>query len=157
MAEEVRAGRTAAFATLGDPNLYSTFTYLARSVRELVPGVRVETVPGITAMQDLAALSGTVLAEGDERVALVPLLEDPERLSEALDGFETVVCYKGGRHLAGVLEAARAAGRLDGGVYGAELGRDDEVVRPAAEMQGRRGPYFSTLILGGGRRGGAPS
>ncbi len=155
VAREVRAGRTVAFATLGDPNLYSTFTYLARSVRELVPRVAVETVPGITAMQDLAARSGTVLAEGDERVALVPLLEDPGRVSGALEGFNTVVCYKGGRHLSGVLEAARAAGRLDSGVYGAQLGRDDEEVRPAHEMEGRAGPYFSLLILGPARDGSA--
>src|SRR5207253_3188514 len=56
---------TAAFATIGDPNLYSTFTYIANAVRKLVPDVQVETIPGITAMQDLAARSGTVLAEGD--------------------------------------------------------------------------------------------
>ena len=30
---------TAVFATIGDPNLYSTFTYIAHAVRELVPDV----------------------------------------------------------------------------------------------------------------------
>ena len=64
IAEVARTG-TAAFATIGDPNLYSTFTYIAHTVRALVPDVIIETVPGITAMQDLAARSGTVLAEGD--------------------------------------------------------------------------------------------
>ena len=53
-----------AFATIGDPNVYSTFTYLADTVRPRVPGMTVATVPGITAMQDLAARSGTVLCEG---------------------------------------------------------------------------------------------
>ena len=52
---------TAAFATIGDPNLYSTFAYVAQTVRALVPEVVVDTVPGITAMQDLAARSGTCL------------------------------------------------------------------------------------------------
>jgi precorrin-2/cobalt-factor-2 C20-methyltransferase len=64
---------TVAFATIGDPNIYSTFSYLAQTVRELVPGVVVRTVPGITAMQDLAARSGIVLAEGGESLALVPV------------------------------------------------------------------------------------
>ena len=50
------AGATSiAFATIGDPNIYSTFSYLAQTVRVLIPEVVVETVPGITAMQDLAA------------------------------------------------------------------------------------------------------
>jgi precorrin-2/cobalt-factor-2 C20-methyltransferase len=147
VAEEVRAGRTAAFATIGDPNLYSTFSYLAETVRALVPGLTVETVPGITAMQDLAARSGTVLAEGTERLALFPLTAQPERLEEALRVFDTVVCYKGGRHLPRVIEAARAGDRLDGGVYGAHLGLEDEEVRPARDMDGRTGPYLSTVIL----------
>ena len=45
VAEEFAAGAaTVAFGTLGDPNLYSTFSYLAQTVRELVPEVTVETV-----------------------------------------------------------------------------------------------------------------
>src|SRR5205085_4159632 len=50
-------GGTAAFATIGDPNVYSTFGYLARAVRDSLPDLAVETVPGITAMQALAAAS----------------------------------------------------------------------------------------------------
>ena len=73
---------TAAFATIGDPNLYSTFTYIAHTVRALVPDVIIETVPGITAMQDLAARSGTVLAEGEERLALVPYTAGDASLRE---------------------------------------------------------------------------
>ena len=47
-----------AFATIGDPNIYCTFTYLAQTVGP-GPEVAVATVPGITAMQDLAAAVGT--------------------------------------------------------------------------------------------------
>ncbi|MEJ7819867.1 MAG: precorrin-2 C(20)-methyltransferase, partial [Rubrobacteraceae bacterium] len=72
VSEHLRDGKTCAFATIGDPNVYSTFTYLARTLREIVPEVEVETVPGITAMQDLASRGGTVLLEGDERLALLP-------------------------------------------------------------------------------------
>jgi precorrin-2/cobalt-factor-2 C20-methyltransferase len=147
IAAEVGAGRTAAFATIGDPNLYSTFTYLAETVLGRVDQVMVETVPGITAMQDLAARSGTVLAEGDESVALFPLTAGEDGLRRALEVFDTVVCYKGGRRLPAVLAAARDAGQLDGAVYGAHLGLDGQTVRPAAEMDGCRGPYLSTVIL----------
>jgi len=70
---------TVAFATIGDPNVYSTFTYLAQTVRVRVAGVRVETVPGITAMQDLAARTGTVLTEGTESLGLVTLTGGVER------------------------------------------------------------------------------
>ena len=156
IAAEVGTGRTAAFATIGDPNLYSTFTYLAETVRGLVAGVAVGTVPGITAMQDLASRSGTVLAEGDESLALFPLTAGEEGLRRALEVFDTVVCYKGGRRLPAVLAAARDAGQLDAAVYGAHLGLPGQTVRPAAEMDGRHGPYLSTVILPAQRGGRAP-
>jgi precorrin-2/cobalt-factor-2 C20-methyltransferase len=155
IAERVGDGATAAFATIGDPNLYSTFTYLADTVSGLVADVVLETVPGITAMQDLAARSGTVLAEGNESVALFPFTAGDDGLRRALDVFDTVVCYKGGRRLPDVVAAARDAGQLDDAVYGAHLGLPGEEVRPAAEMDGRQGPYLSTVIVPArrGRRG----
>ena len=145
----LRDGRTCGFATIGDPNVYSTFTYLARTVRETIPDVEVETVPGITAMQDLASRSGTVLLEGDQRLALLPFTAGERPLREALAGFETVVCYKGGSRLGEVLDAADQVGRLDGAVYGARLGIGGEEVLPAAEMVGREGTYLSTVIFTG--------
>lgn len=147
VSRHLRAGKACAFATIGDPNVYSTFTYLARRVREVLPGVEVETVPGITAMQDLAAKSGTVLLEGDERLALLPFTAGEEGLRGALGSFETVVCYKGGGRLAGVLRAAGEAGRLDDAVYGARLGIEGEEILPASQMAGRGGTYLSTVIF----------
>lgn len=147
VAEVVAAGRSAAFATLGDPAVYSTFSYLAATVRALVGDVAVETVPGVTAMQDLAARSGTVLVEGGERLALLPLAAGTRRLEEALAGFDTVVCYKGGRHLPEIVDTLRRAGRLERAVYGARLGLPDEIVQPATKLGGEAGPYLSTVIV----------
>jgi precorrin-2/cobalt-factor-2 C20-methyltransferase len=141
---------TVAFATIGDPNLYSTFTYVANAVRRLVPDVQIETVPGITAMQDLAARSGTVLAEGDERLALIPYTAGDEHLRDALAAFDTVVVYKGGRQLPAVLRAVDDAGRA--AVYGEELGRAGEsLTAPTASA-----PYFSTVIAPANLKGPGP-
>ena len=97
VAEEFAAGAaTVAFGTLGDPNLYSTFSYLAQTVRDLVPEVTVETVAGITAMQDLASRAGLSLAEGTEPVTLVPLNAGVGALDQALARGGTVVGYKVG-------------------------------------------------------------
>lgn len=151
VSEPLRRGETCAFATIGDPNVYSTFTYLARTVKQHVSEVEVKTVPGITAMQDLAARGGTVLLEGDERLALLPFTAGENALRSALSGFETVVCYKGGSRLREVLEIAAEAGRLEDGIYGSRLGMEGEEVVPATEVVGREGPYLSTVIFG--RRG----
>jgi len=146
---------TVAFATIGDPNVYSTFTYLAEGVRALVPGLTVTTVPGITAMQDLAARSGTVLCEGGETLALLPLTAGMAAFRAALSVHDTVVGYKGGRRLPEVLAAVRDAGRLDEAVHGASLGLPGEDIRPAAAVTGSA-PYLSVLLVPGKRtsRGG---
>ena len=153
IASVVGSGATAVFATIGDPNLYSTFTYVAQTVRSLHPAVSIETVPGITAMQDLAARSGTVLAEGDERLALMPYTAGDERLREALAGFDTIVIYKGGRQLPRIRAALEDAGRLGDSVYGEQLGLDEQRIAAAGDLD-RSGPYMSTVIVPA-RRGGA--
>ena len=145
--------RTTAFATIGDPGMYSTFSYLAQEVRKLCPQVTVSSVPGITAMQDLAARSGTVLAEGSESLVLIPLTaaDGPDRVRAALASGDSVVGYKAGAArsgIDGVLAAVQEAGRLGDAVYGARLGLPGEDIRPAGEVAGAAAvPYLSTLLV----------
>jgi len=148
VAEALRSGADCAFATIGDPNVYSTFTYLARRVRGEVPEVKIRTVPGITAMQDLASRSGTALVEGAERLVLLPFVGEAGLLRDALSSGETVVCYKGGGRMPEVARIAKEAGRLEGAVYGARLGSGGEKVGPLEEVDGRL-PYLSTVIFNG--------
>ncbi|MBV9208740.1 MAG: precorrin-4 C(11)-methyltransferase [Actinobacteria bacterium] len=139
VAEEFAAGAdNVAFGTLGDPNLYSTFSYLAQTVRDLVPGVRVETVAGITAMQDLASRAGISLAEGTEPVTLVPLNGGPGALDRALAGGGTVVGYKVGAAASpapgDLRHRLEMADRLADAVIGARLGLEGELIAPAADV-----------------------
>lgn len=157
VAELLRTHDTVAFATIGDPNVYSTFTYLAQTIQELVPGTVVETVPGITAMQDLAARSGAVLTEGTEPLTLVPVTAGATVLKDALAGPGTVVAYKFGRLAEEVVAALRETERLDDAVWGSALGLPDESISPAANLDGTPLPYLSTLIAPAqrhGKRGG---
>jgi len=146
IAAVVRDGGTAAFATLGDPSLYSTFAYVVHTVRALAPEVVVRTVPGITAMQDLAARTGAMLAEGTDGLALVPWTAGAERVRAALDSFETVVIYKGGRELPRLLDVVRASGREAEAAVGTHLGLDAEVVSAARAVDGPAS-YFSTVLV----------
>ena len=169
VAEEFAAGAaTIAFGTLGDPNLYSTFSYLAQTVRDLVPEVTVETVAGITAMQDLASRAGISLAEGTEPVTLIPLNGGVSALDQALAAGGTVVGYKVGAAAspapAILRDRLHAAGRLEDAVIGARLGLEGELIAPAAEVLRPADalappsvptkdipdiPYLSTLIAPG--------
>lgn len=145
--DAVDAGaREVVFATIGDPNVYSTFGYLAHGVRALRPEVTVRTVPGITAMQDLAARSGTVLCEGREPLTLLPATAGIDLLDRALAGPGTVVAYKGWRRHPELVDALHRSGRLGDAVLGRELGLPGERIGPvdphAADL-----PYLSTVLV----------
>ncbi|MEU9758264.1 precorrin-2 C(20)-methyltransferase [Streptomyces sp. NPDC047985] len=154
VAELLRAHGSVAFATIGDPHVYSTFTYLAQTIGTSLPGTAVETVPGITAMQDLAARSGAVLTEGTEPLTLVPVTAGAAVLRRALEGPGTVVAYKFGRLAAEVAAALRETGRTEDAVWGSALGLPEESIRPAADLDEGPLPYLSTLIAPAPRDGG---
>jgi len=138
-------GGSAAFATLGDPLVYSTFSYLAQAVRSLVPGLVVRTVPGITAMQAAASTAGITLVEGAEPLTLLPLSRDLDELAQALQRPGTVVAYKGGRRLR---EVRRVLGDAVGRAVLAEhLGTPDERVRPLSEVPDDGVAYLSTIVV----------
>ncbi len=136
---------TVAFATVGDPSVYSTFSYLAAHVRETVPGLTVSVVPGITAMQALAAVSLTPLVEGTESLTLVPVTAGMEAVATALDTSDTVVAYKGGRQFRELLTLIRDHGR--DGILGVDVGLPSQRLIPLAEAENEQVPYFATVIV----------
>ncbi|MFC4020021.1 precorrin-2 C(20)-methyltransferase [Micromonospora sp. GCM10011542] len=153
VAEAVDAGaRSLAFATIGDPNIYSTFGYLAQSLRALRPAVRVATVPGITAMQELAARSGTPLCEGREPLTLLPATAGLALFADALAGPGTVVAYKGWRRHPELVGELRRQGRLTDAVLGRGLGLPGEWIGPVDEAEHDL-PYLSTLLVPARRDG----
>ena len=138
------------FATVGDPSVYSTFSYLAAHVVELLPEVEIQVVPGVTAMQALAAESRTPLVEGTETLALVPVTAGLEKLGELLDAVDTVVAYKGGRRLPEVAATIRGKGR--DAVLGVNIGLERQELHRLSDVEDAAAPYFST-VLAPARRG----
>jgi len=137
-----------AFVTLGDPNVYSTFSAIASEVRALDPTITVETVPGIMAFQDLAARAGTVLLDDVESLTLVTALDGPGAAVEALaDPRRAVVVYKGGRHVPAIARALKDAGRLEGAVLGELLGLPGERIAPVAEGAEGSVSYLATIVV----------
>lgn len=139
-----------AFITLGDPNVYSTFSSLAAAVRRLRPAVPVSVVPGIMAFQDLAARAGTTVVDGLEHLVLVPAhaaAGDDALAAAAADPSAAVVVYKGGARIGEVAATLAAHDRLDGAVVGELLGLPGGRVAPLATMADRPASYLATLIV----------
>jgi precorrin-2/cobalt-factor-2 C20-methyltransferase len=144
------AGERVAFVTLGDPNVYSTFASVAEEVRRRRPAAPIESIPGIMAFQDLAARSGTVLVDGDERLVLVPAHRGDGAAAvaaAAADKQAAVVVYKGGSRLPELAATLAKAGRLEGAVLGELLGLPGGRVAPVADVADRPATYLATLVV----------
>jgi precorrin-2/cobalt-factor-2 C20-methyltransferase len=151
------AGEEVAFVTLGDPNIYSTFSSLAAAVADARPATIIRTVAGIMAFQALAARTATVLLDGTETLQLVTALDGPDRLAAALGHQDqAVIVYKGGRHLPAILKALADAGRLSDAVVGELLGLPGERVAPARDWPHQPATYLATVIVAPAGRGTDP-
>lgn len=149
-------GELVAFATLGDPNLYSAFPELAAEVRRLRPAAAVEGEPGILPFQQLAATTSTQIAGQGETVSLVTLGDDTDDLEALLEREgATVVIYKGGRRLPEIAASLASRHRLEGAVAGELLGQPGERCLPLADLASRPGSYLATAIIPARRRAAA--
>lgn len=95
VAGKLKQGQDVAFVTLGDPTIYSTFSYISKRIEDM--GFDVEIVPGITSFTGCAATAGISLGEKDEIIVIVPKVD--ERLERILEYGDTFVVMKTSRHL----------------------------------------------------------
>jgi precorrin-2/cobalt-factor-2 C20-methyltransferase len=151
----VTAGKSVAFVTEGDPTLYSTFVYLQRQAAKRWPEVRVEVVPGVTSVTAVPAAAGISLADGRERIAIVPAAYGIEDADELLRKFDTVVFMKIGPEMGRVVEALERHGLLDRAVYVAKATmRGERIVRDVRDVKGERGDCFAMVVVARKERSG---
>ncbi len=137
-------GENVVYLTLGDPTVYSTFSYLQRLLEE--DGYPVELIPGVPSFCAAAARLGIPLAEWDEPIHVIPALHRPE---EPLDQPGTYILMKAGRHLAEIRENLRLSGRTAAAVE--NCGMDGEKTYRRAEDIPDEAGYFSLIIAREGK------
>ena len=141
-------GKEVAFITLGDPLLYSTYNYLLQALREKHPDLEVETVPGVSSISAAAALAGLPLAQGEERLAILPAPPDGEGLREVLARFDTVVVMKVGDRLPALRRALEELGLAGKAVLVSRAGLEGErVVRGLQSLKDDSVGYLSVVII----------
>ncbi|MHA6531522.1 precorrin-2 C(20)-methyltransferase [Paenibacillus sp. BAC0078] len=145
---ELEMGRDVAFVTEGDPNLYSTFIHLARLMQELHPGVPIVSIPGISSVLGAAAALEQPLADGDQRVGIIPATEDRGALKEALLQHDTVVFLKVAKVLELVLDVLDELG-LGGkaSVVTKVTSPYETVWRDARKLRGKELEYLSLMVV----------
>jgi len=144
--EKLDEGLDVSFITLGDPSIYSTFSYVAQIIGN--QGYSVEMIPGITSFTGCAASAGITLGEKDEIILVVPKVD--ERLEELLKHADTAVVMKTSRHSLMLEELVCKDPRDKTVVSVQNCGMDDEEV---FEGFAKKGKYLSTTIVKFNERG----
>lgn len=141
-------GKTIVFITLGDPNVFSTFSLVANYVKMLDPKIEISTVPGIMAFQQVASESKVELLNETEKLLLITANENLDDLIDALDYPDAaIVIYKGGRHIGSIKQQLAKAGRLKEAVVGELLGLNGERVMQLDQIEESTIAYLATVIV----------
>ncbi|MEE0902117.1 MAG: precorrin-2 C(20)-methyltransferase [Methanobrevibacter sp.] len=93
IAQYLDSGRDVAFITLGDPSVFSTYSYLQKKLKGKY---EIETVPGITSFTACAAARNEALVEQNDVLTVVPKIDD--RLEQILEYSDSVVLMKASRN-----------------------------------------------------------
>ncbi|SDB20349.1 precorrin-2/cobalt-factor-2 C20-methyltransferase [Desulfonatronum thiosulfatophilum] len=149
--EHLNTGRSAAFITLGDPLIYSTFGHLSRDMRKCDADVDIRIIPGITSYQASAARLGRTLVEGDECLAVTTGNAEPEQLDRLLNTADAVVILKPAKRFAILRKALRDKGLDKRARLVERCGLSGESVYSNLDNVPEQLSYFSLLHIGRNR------
>jgi len=153
MAEKVLSGKNVVYLTVGDPYLYSTWIYMHRDISNNYPDIKISVVPGIVSMFTFASKVGISIAEGAEKVAIIPSCYDLSSVKEIAKHSEVLVFLKDGRYFDKVIELLKESGFPENSIFaiGQDLGTDHEIIRKMTLGEVNDGTlttkYFSILVV----------
>lgn len=153
MAEKVLSGKNVVYLTVGDPYLYSTWIYMHREIKSNHPELKISVIPGIVSMFTFASKVGVSIAEGAEKVAVIPSCYDLSTVKEIAKNTESLIFLKDGRYFDQVIELLKESGFPDNSTFaiGQDLGTEKEIIRKLTLGEVNDDTlttkYFSILIV----------
>jgi precorrin-2/cobalt-factor-2 C20-methyltransferase len=146
----LRAGRDVLFLVEGDASTYATFGHLARTVRALDAGIKVQTIAGVNAFTAACASVDVPFAEQDDTVAIVPAAYGVSAVERLLPDFDTLVLMKVKPLLDDLIDWLERRDLLLGTHFIERVGAPDERRIKGAEilhLRGTKVSYLSLLIV----------
>lgn len=131
LSQKTISGKNVVYLTVGDPYLYSTWIYLHREIQTKHPEIKITVIPGIVSIFAFASKVGISLAEGSEKMTVIPSCYDLSQVKEIAKNCDTMIFLKDGRYFDKVIELLKEAGFPDNSIFavGQDLGTDHEIVK----------------------------
>lgn len=136
----LRAGKSVAFLTLGDPTVYATYIYIHKLVQQM--GFSTEIVSGVPSFCAVAARLNQGLVEKDEILHVIPASYQIEE-ALSLDGVK--VLMKAGKKMPKVKEQLQKQARE--AVMIERCGMEGEQIYHNVEEIPQDAGYYSLLIV----------
>lgn len=141
-------GRDAAFITLGDPGMYSTFGYLLKNIREVAPGIEVQIIPGVSSIHSISAWLQEPLAEGEESLAILPAFNDKDKISAVIEQFDNTILLKAANQIDQIryiLDEKNVPGQI---YLASRCGFPDGFISTDLNsLEGHKLDYLSTIVI----------
>lgn len=138
-------GKDVAFMTIGDPTIYSTYSYVNQIVSK--KGYETEIVNGISSINAVAAKLGISLADGSEMIHIVP---GSGELEETLNYEGSRVYMKSGKQLKRLIDMLKEECRSNSKLKVmavSNCGMDDETIYDSVDTIPVDNRYLMTIIV----------
>lgn len=140
----LQSGKNVAFLTLGDPSIYSTYTYLHRLVDKR--GYKTKIIPGVPSFCAAAASLGEDLVNDEEALHIIPAASDEREAILHMRG--TRVLMKMGKSIDDIRGMLREREGRKAVSAVANCGLENERVwKSIDDMETGENPGYFTLIV----------
>ena len=138
-------GKDVVFLTLGDPMVFSTYSYVLRYLQQR--GLPTETLSGVPSFCNLAAQIGIPLTQGEESLGVVAMTQSEEEVRAILDVHKNVVIMKVSANNAFLAQELEKRGLEKAFVLVSNIGMDNQrITRDIEDLKGKV-PYLSTMLI----------
>lgn len=145
-------GQDAAFVTLGDSMVYSTYGYILQSIQRLAPHLKIVSIPGITSFQAAASSLNRPLVEGEESFLLLSGVNGGDRLRQFAGKAENVAVLKAYKKVEDIIAALDETSMIENSVAITSCGLPEEKIIKDIKTLAKRSPAYWTLILSRGKK-----
>lgn len=138
-------GKSVVFLTLGDPMVFSTYSYVMEYLLER--GVEVVTLSGVPSFCNLAAQINVPLTQGEESLGIVAMTQPIEEIRQILDAHRNIVIMKVSADNKRLAEELEKRGLENSFVLVSNIGMETQsIIRDIEVLKGDI-PYLSTLLI----------
>jgi precorrin-2/cobalt-factor-2 C20-methyltransferase len=146
--QRLSQGHDVAFVTEGDPLMYSTFAYMMTLMGQLHPEVEMEVVPGVSSVNGAAARLALPLADKDDRLGIIPAIDDREAMKAAIASHETVVFIKVAKVLDMMINILEEMGLADKAAVVTKVSSGQErIERDVVKLKGETLEYLTLMVV----------